>query len=92
MVGVLLSNTAYIGQARFGKNASVPWRPPLRPPRGRAPIPRRPSRQVSTPPEQWIAIPVPALIEAALFEAPRVIRSPADYLAAFVRLGIGGGW
>ena len=30
MIGVLLSNTAYIGQARFGKNASVPWRPPLR--------------------------------------------------------------
>jgi site-specific DNA recombinase len=68
MIGVLLSNTAYIGQARFGKNAPVPWRPPLRPPRGRAPIPRRPSRQVSAPPEQWIAIPVPALIEAALFE------------------------
>src|SRR3712207_1778065 len=40
-IGVLLSNTAYVGQARFGKNASVPWRPPLRPPRGRAPIPQR---------------------------------------------------
>jgi site-specific DNA recombinase len=68
MIGVLLSNTAYVGQARFGKNASVPWWPPLRPARGRSAIPQRPSRQVSAPPEQWIAIPVPALVEAALFE------------------------
>ncbi|MFL5332191.1 MAG: recombinase family protein [Geminicoccaceae bacterium] len=68
MLWVLLSNTAYIGQARFGKNACVPWRPPLRPPRGRAAVPQRPSRQVSARPEQWITIPVPALVEAALFE------------------------
>jgi site-specific DNA recombinase len=68
MIGVLLSNTAHVGQARFGKNASVPWRPPLRPPRGRAAIPQRPSRQVAAPPERWIPIPVPALVEAALFE------------------------
>jgi len=68
MLWVLLSNTAYIGQACFGKNASAPWRPPLRPPRGRAAIPQRPSRQVSARPEQWITIPVPALVEAALFE------------------------
>jgi site-specific DNA recombinase len=68
MLGTLLSNPAYAGQARFGKNASVPWRPPLRPPRGRAPVPQRPSRQVLAPPEQWIAIPVPALVDAPLFE------------------------
>src|SRR4051812_48342740 len=68
MIWVLLSNPAYAGQARFGKNASVPWRPPLRPPRGRAPVPQRPSRQVLAPPEQWIAIPVPALVDAPLFE------------------------
>ena len=67
MVGVLLSNPAYAGQARFGKNASIPWQPPLRPARGRAPIPTRPVRQVPAPPEQWIAIPVPALVDAALF-------------------------
>jgi site-specific DNA recombinase len=68
MVGVLLSDTAYVGPARFGKNASVPWWPPPRPARGRSAIPQRPSRQVPAAPERWIAIPVPALVEAALFE------------------------
>ena len=68
MLGTLLANSAYVGQARFGKNVSVPWRQPLRPPRGRAAVPQRLSRQVSAPPEQWITIPVPALVEAALFE------------------------
>ncbi len=29
---------------------------------------------------------------AAWLVEHRVIRSPADYLAVFVRLGIGGGW
>ncbi len=68
MLGTLLANSAYVGQARLGKNVSVPWRQPLRPPRGRAAVPQRLSRQVSAPPEQWITIPVPALVEAALFE------------------------
>src|ERR687885_14590 len=57
----------YAGQAIFGKNASVPWRPPLRPARGRARVPKRPFRQVKAPPEHWITIPVPA-------EARRVCR------------------
>ena len=50
MLWVLLSNPAYAGRAIFGKNSSVPWRPPLRPARGRAAVPRRPSRQVPAPP------------------------------------------
>jgi site-specific DNA recombinase len=69
MVWVLLSNSAYAGRALFGKNASVPWQPPLRPARGRAPVPSRPFRQVPAPPESQIAIPVPPLVEAALFES-----------------------
>jgi site-specific DNA recombinase len=68
MVWVLLSNPAYAGQALFGKNASIPWQPPLRPARGRDPIPKRPFRQVPAPAESRIAIPVPPLVEAALFE------------------------
>jgi site-specific DNA recombinase len=68
MVSVLLANTAYAGQARFGKQASAPWQPPLRPPRGRALIPKHPRRRFPAPPEQWIAIPVPPLVDAALFE------------------------
>jgi site-specific DNA recombinase len=67
-VWVLLSNPAYAGQALFGKMASSPWQPPLRPARGRAPIPKHPSRRVPTLPENRIAIAVPPLIETALFE------------------------
>jgi site-specific DNA recombinase len=69
MVWILLSNPAYAGQAVFGKNASVPWRPPLRPARGRAGVPKRPFRQIPAPPEQRIRIPVPAIVEAGLFES-----------------------
>jgi site-specific DNA recombinase len=68
MVWTLLSNPAYAGQAVFGKNASIPWTPPLRPARGRAPVPKRPFRQVPAATEQWITIPVPALVETDLFE------------------------
>lgn len=46
MVWTLLSNPAYVGQAQFGKTASVLWRPPLRPARPRtcsqAPVPPDP--------------------------------------------------
>jgi site-specific DNA recombinase len=69
MVSALLTNPAYAGQARFGKRATAPWQPPLRPPRGRAPIPKHPRRRVLAPVEQWISIPIPALIDTALFEA-----------------------
>lgn len=69
MISVLLTNPAYAGQARFGRFATAPWRPPLRPPRGHGPIPKPPCRRFLTPPEQWIDIPVPALIDAALFES-----------------------
>jgi site-specific DNA recombinase len=68
MVAALLTNPAYAGQARFGRLATAPWQPPLRPPRGRAPIPKHPRRRVLAPADQWITIPVPALIDAALFE------------------------
>ena len=67
-VWVLLSNPAYAGRALFGKVTSRPWRPTLRPARGRAPVPKHPSRRVAAPPESRITIPVPALIDAALFE------------------------
>ena len=68
MVSALLTNPAYAGHARFGRRATAPWQPPLRPPRGRAPIPKHPRRRVLAPAEQWIGIPVPALIDAALFQ------------------------
>src|SRR3954452_3221032 len=89
MLWVLLSNPAYAGRAIFGKNSSVPWRPPLRPARGRAAVPRRPSRQVPAPPERWITIPVPAIIDEGLFESAREQlaenRSPARQRPGGVR-------
>src|SRR3954447_9535293 len=69
MLWTLLSTPAYAGQAVFGKNTSIPWRPPLRPARGRARVPKRPFRQIPASPEHWIRIAVPAIIEAELFES-----------------------
>jgi site-specific DNA recombinase len=69
MAAALLTNPTYAGRARFGRSASAPWQPPLRPPRGRSPIPKHPRRRYLAPTEQWITIPVPALIDTALFEA-----------------------
>ncbi len=68
MIWTLLSSSAYTGQARVGKTAAAPWRPPLRPARGRAPVPKRLSRRVPAPPEHHVAIPIPPLVDAALFE------------------------
>lgn len=71
MVWSLLTNTAYRGEAVFGKRKSLPWQPPLRPARGHTGVPKRPGRQVPAPPDQWVTIPVPALVPPALFDAVR---------------------
>jgi site-specific DNA recombinase len=68
VIADVLKNSAYAGEAVFGKHANVPWRPPLRPARGRTRVPRWPLRQVLAPPEQWVRIPVPALVERELFD------------------------
>jgi site-specific DNA recombinase len=68
----MLDNPAYIGRAAFGRAHFLAPRPRLRPIRGHLkPSPRATSR-VATPRDEWIEIPVPALIEPALFEAARV--------------------
>jgi site-specific DNA recombinase len=64
----MLKNPAYKGTAAFGKTSVEPLRPRLRAQRGR---PMQPKRAVSTqdiPREKWMSIPVPALIDEALFE------------------------
>ena len=65
----ILRNPAYIGSAAFGKTrvASTPTR--LRPIRGAAEQPRRASRVSDVPAEEWIRVPVPALVEPELFDA-----------------------
>ena len=69
----MLSNPAYVGRAVLGRSRVVPAdaRLPLqrRAPRGRLP---KPMRRVRGSREEWIEIPVPALIEPALFEAAQL--------------------
>jgi site-specific DNA recombinase len=65
----ILRNPAYIGTAAFGKTRSGPAPARLRPVRGGAEQPRRAYAVQDMPAEEWIHVPVPALIEADLFEA-----------------------
>jgi site-specific DNA recombinase len=67
VVWAMLKNPAYQGQAAFGKTQAGPLGPRLRAQRGRALQPRRPVATRDVPPEHWLAIPVPALVDAALF-------------------------
>ena len=67
MVHALLLNPAYAGQAVYGRRRCVPWQAPLHPPRGHDGLPRKPFRQVPAPVEQHIGVPVPAIVDEALF-------------------------
>lgn len=67
----MCKNPASIGNAAFGKTRQEPLRPRLRAQRGR---PRQPRRAVSTgdvPQEEWLPIPVPALVEPDVCAAVR---------------------
>ena len=65
----MLANPTYVGRAAFGRARYVPPRPRLRPIRGHSqPSPRATSR-IPVPPEEWIEIPVPPLVDPAVFEA-----------------------
>ncbi len=65
----MLKNPAYKGQAAFGKTHAGELRPRLREQRGRALQPRRARSSYDQPPEHWLSIPVPALVDEALFDA-----------------------
>jgi len=65
----MLKNPAYQGKAAYGKTRSGPLRPRLRPPRGRPAQPRRAYSTYDVPADEQITIPVPALVEADLFDA-----------------------
>jgi site-specific DNA recombinase len=69
VVWAALKNPAYIGEAAFGKTRTEAFRPALRQQRGRPAQPRRPQRHVDAPPEEWIKIPVPAIVDTDLFKA-----------------------
>jgi site-specific DNA recombinase len=65
----LLKNPAYQGTAAFGKTRLEPLRPRLRAQRHRPVQPRRAVSVSDVPPADWITIPVPALVEPAVFAA-----------------------
>lgn len=65
----ILKNPAYKGTAAFGKTRQGPMRPRLRAQRGRPLQPRRPKSITDMPPAEWLLIPVPPLIDEALFES-----------------------
>ena len=64
----MLKNPAYKGEAAFGKTKAGALRPRLRAQRGRSLQPRRAASTYDVPPQEWTFIPVPALVEEALFE------------------------
>ncbi|GHO60439.1 recombinase family protein [Ktedonobacter robiniae] len=65
----MLKNPAYKGEAAWGKTRWVPNGPRLRVPRNKPAQPRRPFWGKDAPKEEWIIIPVPALIDPAIFDA-----------------------
>ena len=65
----ILRNPAYKGLAAFGKSRVGPLRPRLRPRVGQPEQPRRAVSVYEQPAENWIRIPVPALVDEDLFEA-----------------------
>jgi len=65
----ILKNPAYQGAAAFGKTRQEPLRPRLRAQRHRPVQPRRAVSMSAVPPEDWITIPVPALVEPAVCAA-----------------------
>jgi site-specific DNA recombinase len=65
----MLKNPASRGMAACGKTRVGPLRPRLRAQRGRQLQPRRAYAHYAGPAEEWIGVPVPALIAPALFGA-----------------------
>jgi len=63
----MLKNPAYAGQAAFGKTRSGPLHPRLREQRHRPAQPKDAHSVTAAPAAEWISIPVPALVSAALF-------------------------
>ena len=65
----MLKNPAYKGTAAFGKTRVGPMRPRLRAQRGHPRQSRRPVSVNAVPSEEWLLIPVPAIVDEAVFEA-----------------------
>jgi site-specific DNA recombinase len=70
----MLRNPAYRGTAMFGRTrAAPPAQARLHPIRGRPYPPRNASgSKAAVPPEEWIPVPVPAIVDPDVFEAAQV--------------------
>ena len=64
----ILKNPAYKGEAAFGKTQTGPLRARLREQKGRSLQPKRAYSTYDKPPQDWLFIPVPALVSEALFD------------------------
>jgi site-specific DNA recombinase len=65
----ILKNPAYKGTAALGKTRTGPLRPRLRAQRPRPLQPHRAVSDYAMPRAEWVFIPVPALIDEALYDA-----------------------
>jgi site-specific DNA recombinase len=65
----MLKNPAYMGRAAYGKTVMMPSVKQLRLVRGRNAISRRSGRSVPKPPDQWLSIPVPAIVSTEMYAA-----------------------
>lgn len=64
----VLSNPAYIGEAAYGRRRHGPLRARVRPVLGHAEQPRQLHGVYKAPEEEWLSIPVPALVNQEVFE------------------------
>ena len=64
----MLKNPAYKGMAGFGKTRVGALKRPLRAQRGRTLQSRQPHASEEVPREEWIFVPVPAIIEGELYD------------------------
>jgi len=65
----MLNNTAYVGRAIYRHSRYLPAPPRLRPIRGHPHSSARATARVAVPRGEWIEVPVPALVDPAVFEA-----------------------
>jgi len=68
-VWAMLRNPANMGMAAFGKTRLGPMRKRVNPGRGQSEQPRRAHSTYAVPREEWLSVPVPAIVSPELFEA-----------------------
>ncbi len=67
----MVENPAYTGTAMYGRFHAVEPKPRLRPIRNHPAHSSRPTTRVPVPSEDWVAVPVPALVDPAVAKAAR---------------------